>query len=88
MSTINLKIKLEISTILNPVSRVCVTQARVGVLTAELQDLRSQLEDAKQAHERQLQSLGEARTDLQSRCDGAVKEVGATQAVEPGNQAN
>ena len=83
------KIKLAFSTILkSPLPPcVCVTQARVGVLTGELQDLRSQLEDARGAHERQLQSLGEARADLQSRSDAALREVGTTQADEPGNRA-
>ncbi len=56
---------------------VCVVfgQIRVGALSSELQELRSQLEDAAAIHERELHTLREACTDLQSRADVALKEV-------------
>lgn len=54
---------------------VFFTQIRVGALTSELQEVRSQLEDAASVHERELESLRETCADLQSRADVAHKEV-------------
>lgn len=51
------------------------TQIRVGALNSEVLELRSQLEDAASVHERELHSLRETCTDLQSRADVALKEV-------------
>ncbi len=50
-------------------------QIRVAALTSELHELRSQLEDAASVHERELHTLRETCTDLQSRADVALKEV-------------
>lgn len=50
-------------------------QIRVGALSSELQELRSQLEEAAASHERELHSLRETCTDLQQRADVALKEV-------------
>lgn len=54
---------------------VCFPQIRVGALTCEVLELRSQLEDAASARERELHSLQETCTDLRSRADIALKEV-------------
>uniref|UniRef100_A0A3P9BZZ5 Ciliary rootlet coiled-coil, rootletin n=1 Tax=Maylandia zebra TaxID=106582 RepID=A0A3P9BZZ5_9CICH len=50
-------------------------QIRVGALTSEVLELRSQLEDAASARERELHSLQETCSDLRSRADIALKEL-------------
>lgn len=50
-------------------------QATVGALTEELQDLRSQLADAGDAHARELSRLQESCADLQTHAEAALKEV-------------
>lgn len=52
-----------------------LTQIRVGALNSEVLELRCRLEDAVSVHERELHSLRETCTDLQSRADVALKEV-------------
>ena len=51
------------------------SQIRVAALTSELLELRSQLEEAASVHERELHSLQEMCTDLQSRADVTLREV-------------
>lgn len=50
-------------------------QIRVGALSSELSELRSQLDHAASAHHRELQSLQETCSDLRSRAEVALKEA-------------
>lgn len=50
-------------------------QIRVGALTSELSELRSQLDGAVSAHHRELQGLQETCSDLRSRAEVALKEA-------------
>ncbi|MED6270511.1 hypothetical protein CHARACLAT_011138, partial [Characodon lateralis] len=49
-------------------------QIRVGALTGEMLELRSQLDEATSAHQRELNGLQELCSDLRSRADVALKE--------------
>ncbi|MEQ2179070.1 hypothetical protein GOODEAATRI_020816, partial [Goodea atripinnis] len=50
-------------------------QIRVGALTGEMLELRSQLDEATSAHQRELNGLQELCSDLRSRSDMALKEL-------------